>query len=301
MEEKNVSDSPSLVTNISRIAEIKKSIFHIMEESPEGNAAARYFNIFMMVLIIGNVFTVILETSAPIHARFFTIFSIIDIVSISIFTVEYFLRLWICTTNPVYENPVAGRLRYAGTPLALIDLFAFLPFYIPLIIPLDLRFIRVLRLFRIFRLLKLGRYSESMKLFSRVISRAMEQLLLVLTVLFVFLVLSSTFMYYAEHEAQPDKFGSIPDAMWWAIVTLGTVGYGDVYPITLAGKILGAIVITLCIAVFALPAAILSSGFIEESQKTRVIICPACGHRIGGNENDNNHPKDKRSDEGGKP
>lgn len=271
-----------------------------MEESPEGNAAARYFNIFMTVLIVGNVLTVILETSAPVHARFFTVFSIIDFVSITIFTVEYFLRLWICTVNPEFQNPVTGRLRYAGTPFAIIDLLAFLPFYIPFIIPLDLRFIRVLRLFRILRLLKLGRYSDSMKLFSRVISHAMEQLLLVLTVLFVFLVLSSTFMYYAEHEAQPDRFGSIPDAMWWAIVTLGTVGYGDVYPITIPGKILGAIVITLCIAVFALPAAILSSGFIEESQKAHGIICPACGHKIGGHEMDHTAKGGKETAERGK-
>lgn len=287
------------MTIISRIDEVKRALFHIMEESPEGNSAAHYFNIFMTGLIIGNVLVVILETSAPLHAQFYPVFFAIDIISIVIFTIEYFLRLWICTIDPTFQQPVVGRLRYAVTPFALIDLFAFLPFYIPFIIPLDLRFIRVLRLFRIIRLLKLGRYSDSMKLFSRVISRAKDQLLLVLTVLFVFLVMASTFMYYAEHEAQPEKFGSIPDAMWWAIVTLGTVGYGDAYPITPVGKIFGAVVITICIAVFALPAAILSSGYIEESQKARVIICPACGHRIEGHEKDHNHQKEKATDQDG--
>ena len=268
-----------------------------MEESPKGNAAAHYFNIFMTIIIVGNVLTVILETSPPLHARYFSLFSAIDIISITIFTIEYFLRLWICNVNPAYQHPVTGRIRYAITPLALIDLFAFLPFYIPLIIPLDLRFIRILRLFRLIRVLKLGHYSDAMKLINKVLSKTKEQILVAFTVLFVILVLSSTFMYYAEHEAQPEKFGSIPDSMWWAIVTLGTVGYGDIYPITPLGKILGGIVVTICIAVFALPAAILSAGFIEENQKKNVIICPACGHRIEGHEKDHNHPEEKATNQ----
>ncbi len=254
-----------------------------MEVSPEGNGAALRFNYFMTTLILLNVVAVILETVQNIHAMYLFLFSVIDIVSIAIFTVEYFIRIWICTLNPAYSHPVTGRLRYMVSGYALIDLLAFLPFYIPFLIPIDLRFLRILRLFRLIRVLKLGRYSEAMKTFQVVIEKSKEKLILALSILFIVLVLASSMMYYAEHDAQPEKFASIPAAMWWAIVTLATVGYGDIYPITPLGKVIGGIVVVTGIAIFALPAAILSAGFIEEVQDKKVVICPACGHRIGGN------------------
>ena len=210
-----------------------------MEVSPEGNGAALRFNYFMTTLILINVVAVILETVQNIHAMYLFLFSVIDIVSIAIFTVEYFIRIWICTLNPAYSHPVTGRLRYMVSGYALIDLLAFLPFYIPFLIPIDLRFLRILRLFRLIRVLKLGRYSEAMKTFQVVIEKSKEKLILALSILFIVLVLASSMMYYAEHDAQPEKFASIPAAMWWAIVTLATVGYGDIYPITPLGKVIG--------------------------------------------------------------
>lgn len=254
-----------------------------MEVSPEGNRAALHFNYFMTALILLNVVTVILETVQNIHAAYLSLFSIIDFVSIAIFTVEYVIRLWICTLNPAYSHPVTGRLRYMVSGYAIIDLLAFLPFYIPFLIPIDLRFIRILRLFRLIRVLKLGRYSEAMKTFLLVLEKSKEKLILALSILFIVLVLASSMMYYAEHDAQPDKFASIPAAMWWAIITLATVGYGDIFPITPLGKAIGGLVVIIGIAIFALPAAILSAGFIQEIQEKKVMICPACGHRIGGN------------------
>ena len=175
-----------------------------------------------------------------------------------------------------------GRIRFSLTPLALVDLFAFLPFYIPFLIPVDLRFIRILRLFRLIRVFKLGRYSEAMKIFDRVIKRTWEELMLALSILFIVLVIFSSLMYYAEYLVQPDKFGSIPQSMWWAIVTLATVGYGDAYPVTVLGKIIGGMAVITGIAIFALPTAILSAGFIEEIQERKVVVCPVCGHRITG-------------------
>jgi len=271
-----------------------------MEESPQGNSAARYFNYFMTVLIIVNVLAVILETVEPLHREYFFLFSVIDIVSIAIFTVEYFLRLWICTFNPVFSHPITGRLRYIVSGYAVIDLLSFLPFYIPVIIPLDLRFLRILRLFRLIRVMKLGRYSEAMKTFYAVIAKTREKLLLALSILFIVLVIASSMMYYAEHDAQPEKFDSIPAAMWWAVVTLATVGYGDIYPVTTLGKVIGGVVVVTGIAIFALPAAILSAGFIEEIQDNKVEICPKCGHRIGGESDHKNDvkppdPKDHNS------
>lgn len=271
-----------------------------MEVSPEGNGAAQRFNYFMTVLILLNVVAVILETVQNIHASYSLLFSIIDIVSIAIFTVEYFIRLWICTLNPAYSHPVTGRLRYMASGYAIIDLLAFLPFYIPFLITIDLRILRMLRLFRLIRVLKLGRYSEAMKTFLSVLEKSKEKLVLALSILLIVLVLASSMMYYAEHEAQPDKFANIPAAMWWAIITLATVGYGDIFPITPLGKAIGGLVVVIGIAIFALPAAILSAGFIEEIQEKKVVICPACGHRIGGNphpekdsETGNGHPGPK--------
>ena len=268
-----------------------------MEESPEGNRAARYFNFFMTVLIIVNVLAVILETVEPLRTRYLAPFSIIDIVSISIFTVEYFLRVWICTLNPAYSPPVTGRLRYMVSAYAIIDLLAFLPFYIPAFIPVDLRVLRILRMFRFIRVLKLGRYSHACKR-SMPFHQTAKELLLALSILFIVLVISSSAMYYAEHDVQPDKFASIPDAMWWAVVTLATVGYGDIYPITSLGRVIGAVVVVTGIAIFALPAAILSAGFIEVIQEKKTVVCPKCGYQISGNHNHGQEEEPPADDSG---
>jgi len=267
---------------VPQAASLKQVLHEIMEGSAEDNLAASYFRVFMTVIILVNVFTVIIETVEPIRIQFSPIFLFIDIVSISTFTVEFFLRVWVCTLNPRYSHPVTGRLRYAVSPMALIDLFAFLPFYIPFVIPLDLRFLRILRLFRLMRLLKLGRYSDAMRMFQRVLYKSREQLLLSLTILLVVLVIASSIMYYAERDVQPDKFESIPHAMWWGIVTLATVGYGDVYPVTTMGKIVAAVVVVTGIAIFALPTATLSAAFIGEVQRQKMVICPSCGYYISG-------------------
>ena len=172
------------------------------------------------------------------------------------------------------------------TPLALIDLMAVLPFYLPFVFP-DLRFMRALRLFRLFRVLKLARYSTSLQTFVDVLRLKKEELLLMLFAIMILLVVSSSLMYDVEHEAQPDDFSSIPAAMWWGIVTLATVGYGDIYPVTPWGKFIGSMVVILGIGLFALPTGVLASGFAEvlakrkEEQKMAGMVCPHCGRHIG--------------------
>ncbi|MCI0486018.1 MAG: ion transporter, partial [Blastocatellia bacterium] len=190
--------------------------------------------------------------------------------------------LWSCTTDKSFERPIAGRIRFALTPLALIDLVAILPFYLPMIFALDLRFVRILRLFRVLRLFKMARYSESLKTLGNVLKLKKEELVVSLLVLSILLVFASSLIYYAENESQPEVFSSIPAAMWWGIATLTTVGYGDIYPVTPAGKILGAIIAVLGIGMFALPAGVLASGFAEEIQKRRreKNLCPHCGNDI---------------------
>ncbi|MFA5221027.1 MAG: ion transporter [Methanoregula sp.] len=251
-----------------------------MEEPPEGSPAGKYFNYFMIFIIVLNVLVVILETVQPVHAQFFWEFSVIDLVSVIIFTIEYILRLWVCVLHREFKNPFSGRIRYALTPFAIIDLLAIAPFYLPMFMPIDLRFLRILRLFRIIRVLKLGRYSEATTAFHRVLVKKKEELILTFSILGIAIVLSSSLMYYAEHDVQPEAFASIPHAMWWALVTLATVGYGDVYPITPLGKLLGGIVVIIGIAIFALPSAIFASGFIEDYHHRKRIVCPACGSVI---------------------
>ena len=166
--------------------------------------------------------------------------------------------------------------------MALVDLFAVLPFYLPMIFPFDLRFIRAFRLFRLFRLFKLARYSVAFKTLGRVIKLKKEELNIAVFIIFLLLIVSSSLMYFVEHNVQPNTFQSIPHALWWGVSTLTTVGYGDIYPITPIGKFLGAIIALLGIGIFALPAGIFASGFAEELAKRNkeTIYCPFCGKNI---------------------
>jgi voltage-gated potassium channel len=153
---------------------------------------------------------------------------------------------------------------------------------LPMLIRLDLRFLRAVRLIRIFRVFKVGRYSESMKLFGNVLKAKKEQLVITLFAVFILLTIASSLLYYVENEAQPDAFSSIPSTMWWGVSALTTVGYGDMYPITPIGKILGAIISLLGIGLFAMPTGILSAGFVEEIRRRREQdkVCPHCGERL---------------------
>lgn len=261
---------------------IKKRVFEIIERASPDDLPSKIFDISIMLLISSNVTAVILETVKSLSVRYILLFRGFEVFSVIAFTVEYGLRLWSCTTDKKFDSPVLGRIRFAITPLALVDLAAILPFYLPMIFHADLRFIRAIRLFRLFRIFKLGRYSESMKTFGNVLKAKKEELFITIFVVFILLIIASSLMYFIENVAQPEVFSSIPAAMWWGVATLTTVGYGDVYPVTPLGKVLGAIIAILGIGMFALPAGILGSGFVEEIQKRqkRQEICPHCGKNI---------------------
>ncbi|HNX16985.1 MAG TPA: ion transporter [Methanoregula sp.] len=277
------------------VEKFRRRVFDIIEDSPTPSRWAPRFNIFMSVLIVLNISIVILESVQDINTAYGSLFYWIDAVSVLIFTVEYFLRIWTITLNPAFQRPVAGRLRFAATPFAIIDILAILPFYIPLFIPVDLRMLRVLRLMRLLRILKIGRYTDAAKTFQKVLERKKEEILLAFFILIIVLLLSSSMMYTVEHDAQPEKFPDIPHAMWWGIVTLATVGYGDVYPVTPLGQFIGGIVVVVGIGIFALPMGIFASGFVDvinEKQQKKVYVCPYCGkrHDVDGNKAEDENP-----------
>ncbi|MEL6561414.1 MAG: ion transporter [Bacteroidota bacterium] len=225
---------------------------------------SRMFDIFIMVLIVLNVVAVIFETVNAISVRFHHFFVVFEFFSVMVFSFEYALRVWACTSLKKYAHPVFGRLSYIFTLGALIDLLAILPFYLPLVLSLDGRFLRILRLFRLFRLFKLGRYSSAFKMIENVLNNRRSELSISVGIILSMLVIASSMMYFIENEAQPEKFSSIPETMWWGVATLTTVGYGDVYPITPFGQLFGAVIAILGVGMFALPAGIIAAGFERE-------------------------------------
>ena len=230
----------------------------------EPTLGARIVNIAILFLIIANVVAVILESVESLEMAYHGFFLVFEWISVSLFALEYLLRAWVCVEDRRYRQPVAGRLRYLLTPMAIIDLIAILPVILSLITQVDTRILRVLRLFRVF---KLTRHFSALEILFRVIRSEARTLGAALFVLLVLAVLASAGMYAAEREVQPEAFGSIPKAMWWATVTLTTVGYGDVVPMTDAGRLFSGLIVILGIGIAALPAGIIAGGFTRELQR----------------------------------
>jgi len=225
-----------------------------------------------------------LETDIGVREPNSLVFYSFLLFSTIVFTIEYVLRLWACTTDARFGDPVRGRIHYALTSLALIDLITVIPFYLTLFVQ-DQPLVRVLRLLVVLRIFKLSRYNNSFNVLGTVLKKKRWELFAMAIIGATLLIIASTLMYLVEGPVQPDKFGSIPDAMWWGAVTLTTVGYGNVYPITALGKLLGGLIAFLGIGLFALPTAILGSGFYEEVQRRKrqpdePSICPHCGKAI---------------------
>lgn len=265
-----------------RVAErLKRRVFDILQiPSPPGDKAGHVFDVGIIALILLNTAAVIVETLPGVTSAYGPALRAFELVSVVIFSVEYVLRLWSITADARYARPVGGRVRWMLTPFAIIDVLAVVPAFL---FAFDLRFLRVLRVLRI---LKLGRYAESVQILGNVLRRSSKELLTSLFLVALALILTSSFMYYAERDAQPDDFSSIPTAMWWSIVALTTTGYGDVVPITGIGRVVGGITALLGVATIALPIGILSSNFIQEIEARRKAaahgpeLCPHCGKDV---------------------
>ena len=261
---------------------IKRRVHTLLSVAEAGDRASRSVDVFLATLILLNVLAAILQTVESLYQAWPRFFDNFELCSVIVFTAEYVLRVWSCTSSPAFAAPVAGRLRFAATFFPLVDLLAIAPFYLSAFVVLDLRMLRAVRLIRLARIFKIARYSESLQLLGRVLVAKRSELLITLTAAAILLVVASTLMYYAERDVQPDAFSSIPAAMWWGVTTLTTVGYGDVYPTTTLGRFIAAIDALLGIGLFALPAGILGSGFVDElqSRKRKPTKCPHCGEEL---------------------
>jgi voltage-gated potassium channel len=246
----------------------KQRVYDILEATDPEDRLGEAANLVLLILVVLNVAAVVLETVDSIYLAYEVWFSYFAGLSIIIFTVEYLLRIWSCDVEPKYTQPFLGRLRFALTPLALIDLMVILPVYVSLAFPSDYQLLRSLRLLWTFRLLKLRRYSESLQTIENVVRAQQRELFISFIAILFFMVLSSTVIYFLENDAQPKLFPDIPSTMWWAVLTMTTVG-DDFYPITPLGKLVGGLIIILGVATFALPTSILTSGFVDELRKKR--------------------------------
>lgn len=253
----------------------------------------KIINIFIIVLIILNVIAVILETVQALHDQYSDFFYYFDLISVIIFTIEYLLRVWSSNHEEKYKHSFWGRLKYMFSAGALIDLLAILPFFLHLFFGLgiDLREIRMLRLLRVLRLFRLTAYTDSAHMIANVFKKRAKELAISFVLAIFLIIIASCIMYFAEHRhpENGEKFSSIPATLWWAVVTLTTTGYGDMYPMTAIGKLMSGMIMLTGVAFFAIPAGILSAGFMEEFRKRRVNKthrCPHCGESI---ELDDNH------------
>lgn len=255
----------------------RRRVWEIVEAARPGDAASRRFQLFILALIALNVAAVILQSVRSLDARFGAAFAGFEVFSVLVFLAEYAARLWSCVEDPGYRGAVRGRLRFALRPMSLVDLMSVVPFLV-MLGTTDLRILRVMRLLRLVRLLKAGRYLVALTLLRRVMHAKREELVITTALTSVLLIMASAIMYFAENGAQPDDFSSIPASMWWAVATLTTVGYGDVYPVTVLGRLAGGCLALLGVGLFALPTAILGSGLVEAVQTTRPAQeCPHCG------------------------
>lgn len=262
---------------------IKIRVFEIIQTAEKNDLASRIFDVGIIVLILLNVALVIADTfTLPAAAT--TAFGIVETASVIIFTAEYLCRVWTADLLFPDRSPARARVRYVLSFMAIIDLLAILPFYIPFLIPIDLRVLRMLRIVRLFRVFKLNRYTSALSTIAAVFKKKKSQLLSSIFVVLLLMIIAAVLMYNIENEAQPEVFANAFSALWWAIATLTTVGYGDIYPVTVLGKVLSAIIALLGIGLVAVPTGIISAGFMEtiehEKKDEEKQYCPYCGRKI---------------------
>ena len=225
---------------------MKERIKNIVEIND--NSKSRYFSFFIQALILISIITFSFETIPDLKPQTRTILQFIEVFSVIVFTIEYILRIYVADNKPKFIFSIFG----------IIDFLAILPFYLSF--GVDLRSLRALRFLRLFRVLKLVRYNKAMKHFTSAIKLAKEEILLFIFITLILIYFSAVGIYYFENQAQPEHFSSIFESLWWAIITLTTVGYGDVYPITVGGKVFTFFILMIGLGIVAIPTGIISSA-----------------------------------------
>ncbi len=260
-----------LKRNRRRAAQLQRRLYDILEQGRSASRASLVVDRALILLILLNLVSVALESVPAIAARYAVWFGIIEIVSLIVFTLEYAARLWVARLHPPFRHLSAhsARWNYAVSGAGIVDLLAVLPFWFAFILPVDFRVVLVLRFVRF---LKLTRYSPAMRSLLDALYQERRALFGCVVILIGTTLVAASLMHLAEGHVQPDKFGTIPDAMWWAIVTLGTIGYGDVVPVTVPGKLIASVTIFLGLIMVALPVGIIANAFSNEIHRRDFVV-----------------------------
>lgn len=245
--------------------ELQRKVYNLIREDDENKLSGTIFDSLIVGFIILNVVFIILDTF-HFGDAYTRVSSVVELVSVIVFTIEYALRLWTAPLAYVDRRPALARLRYAVTFMAVIDLLSILPFYIPFVFPMGLSAVRSLRIIRLLRVFKINRYTAGFTMIAYVFKRKARQLVSSVVVIFMLMLIAAVIMYNVESQVQPDKFSNAFSAFWWALSTVTTIGYGDLYPITPLGQLLGSIIALLGIGLVAMPTGIISAGFVEASK-----------------------------------
>lgn len=241
----------------------KKRIFEIIQIGRETDIPSRIFDYLVMGAILVNIFIALFSTF-EVSENYKSILYMVECVTVIFFTIEYILRVW--TADYLFPEKKYARsiFKYIFSPSGIIDFLSFFPFYLPFFIPEGIVVFRIFRIVRILRLFRINRYYDALNLITDVLLRKKNQLLSSIFIILVMMLSASLLMYNIEHDAQPEVFKNAFSGFWWAASTLLTVGYGDIYPITIAGKICGIIITFLGVGMVAIPTGIVSAGFVEQ-------------------------------------
>jgi voltage-gated potassium channel len=241
----------------------RQKVFSLMHPTPTSGGLHHLLDKVIILSVLISVVSIILETVPAIAAVSGGYFHLFEIFSVGLFTLEYIGRVYCICELEQYKQPIKGRLRYMMTIGALIDLMAILPFYLGVLLKeaFDLRFLRV---FRLSRLLKLTRYTGTLNTLLKAVNRERRVLFASAFIMVLLVILTASLGYELEHDAQPDKFDSIPSSMYWAVITLASVGYGDISPITPLGKLMTMVISFIGIGIFAVPAGLMASAFTDQ-------------------------------------
>ena len=241
----------------------RQKVFSLLHATPTSGALHRYVDRLIIWAVLVSVVCIVLETVPAIHSIFQHEFAFLEIATVALFSLEYIGRVYACCETAKYSDPFKGRLRYMMSIPALIDLVSILPYFLGILLHqvIDTRFLRI---FRLTRLLKVTRYTGTLNTLMKAINREKRVLFASAFMMLLLVVLTASLGFELEHDAQPDKFDTIPSAMYWAVITLASVGYGDISPITPLGRAMTVVISLIGIGIFAIPAGLMASAFTDQ-------------------------------------